>query len=84
MKKIFAAFGLLYLLATNPVLAQRYEHHYHHHNQPNWVAPFIGGALGGAIIGSMVTPPGYYQPVCFMEIWYYDYYGNPVYRRVCR
>jgi hypothetical protein len=88
----------LVLLATSslPSLAQHYHHrpapHYHHHHQYHsrphhanpWVAPFVGGLLGGAIVGGALAPHYYAPaPVCSERLVSYDVWGRPIIERTC-
>ncbi len=87
----------LVLLTTSslPSLAQHYHHrpapHYHHHHyhsRPHhgnpWVAPFVGGLLGGAIVGGALAPHYYAPaPVCSERLGSYDVWGRPIIERIC-
>ena len=58
----------------------------HHHGGGNWVAPFVGGAVIGAIIAQprYIQPPVVYNPPVYFTpgTVYPDYIYRPVYREV--
>ena len=78
--------------ATATANAQYYNRGYYHGNNNGWVAPFVGGAIIGGIVGQALLappPPTIYvapqpAPVCWQELVYYDAWSRPVYRTVCR
>lgn len=95
MKKILVA--LVMLTSGTPVLAQgyhyrpygytpapHYRHHHHHHGGGNWVAPLVGGIVGGAIVGGMLSPYSYAPaPVCSERLVAYDVWGRAIIERTC-
>ena len=94
MRTILVAIVLL-TTSSLPSLAQHYHHrpapHYHHHHyhsRPHhgnpWVAPFVGGLLGGAIVGGALAPYYYAPaPVCSERLVTYDVWGRPIIERTC-
>lgn len=54
--------------------------HYHRNRKPNY-APYIAGAIGAAIIGGIIYDQ--YGRRCVREVVGYDYYGQPITRRIC-
>lgn len=95
MKKIAAA-----LLVASTVLvgvsASAHADGYYNRGGGHWVGPFVGGAVVGGLVGSVLVspppppvvyyapPPAYYPPQCWQEFAYYDAWNRPVYRTVCR
>jgi hypothetical protein len=90
---VIAAAALVALTSVASADYRRHRHyaapHYHkqyhkpHYRHQNWVAPLVGGlVLGGALYGMHQ----YYQaqPYCSTALVGYDYWGRPVYQRVCR
>jgi hypothetical protein len=101
MRKILSALAIgTVLLASSAANAQHYQRGYgygggyHYGGGGGWVAPFVGGAIiGGVLGGALAAPPPvvyapapapvYVQPTCWDEL-YYDSWNRPYYRRVCR
>ena len=94
MRKIAATFAVLgSLLVATAAQADGYYYHHHNHyyNGGGGGGALIGGLIGGMIIGGMLAQPRYEQPryyeeevpVCHREFRGYDYYGRPVYIKVC-
>lgn len=63
-----------------PVVHHLPRRHWHHNRRQN-VAPYIAGAIGAAIIGGIIYDQ--YGRRCVREVVGYDYYGQPITRRVC-
>lgn len=97
MKKFLVALCLV--MSSTPVLAQGYYHrpygytpaphyrHHHHHRGGDWVAPFVGGIVGGAVLGAIITPNIYApapEPICTDRLVGYDVYGRAIVERFCR
>lgn len=96
MKKLLVA--LFLIMSSTPVLAQGYYHrpygytpapHYrhHHHGGGNWVAPLVGGMVGGAMLGAIIAPNVYApapEPICTDRLVGYDVYGRAIVERFCR
>ena len=94
MKKIAASLIVASIVLVG-VSASAHADGYYHRGGGNWVAPFVGGAIIGGIVGSVIAPPPpvvyyapppvYYPPQpCWQEFAYYDAWNRPVYRTVCR
>jgi hypothetical protein len=85
MKKL-VALAMVMGLMSSPVLAQgRYSHrnhgHHHGHGFRHTPAPYIAGALGLAIIGSIIYDQ--YGRRCYRQVIGHDSWGDPVTRRIC-
>lgn len=82
-----AALTLFVSTAHADYYNRRYEHHHHHYNRGSGVAPFVGGAIVGGVLGAIIAqPPHYYAPPvnCWYErqmIWD-PYLADYVFRRV--
>jgi hypothetical protein len=91
MKKLITAVltATLVLGSASAAFAQgRYSHrshgHHHHHHGHGFrhnPAPYIAGALGLAIVGSILYDQ--YGRRCWTQQIDVDPYGRPVYGRVC-
>lgn len=57
------------------------HHHHGHHHKPNYGA-YVAGAIALGVLGAAASQ--YYRPRCEDVIVDYDYYGRPIYRRVCQ
>jgi hypothetical protein len=94
MKKIALFLAAMTMLSTsaNADYYQRRDYHHHHHRHHNNVAPFVGGAIVGGVLGAIVAQPRYYAPPSYYapppHCWYerqtvWDpYFGDYVTRRV--
>ncbi len=91
-----AALATIPLLIINPVMAQHYHHGYggygHEYNNGgrsnNWVAPFVGGAIVGGILGGTLAYPYYntptYQPYYPSGSYYQPSYHWDCYYNQCQ
>lgn len=76
-----------------------YGHHNHYYygggGGGDWAAPLIGGLIIGGMLGAMSQPqPQYYDPYyapqpvyvphCYRQLVGYDYWGRPVFQRICQ
>lgn len=95
MLKFLSAVAILWTVSTSLAYSQYSPHHHHHHHHYNggsrstWVAPFVGGAIVGALGTALITPgvyapPPFYTPICRDRFTgYYDTWGRPILQRVC-
>jgi hypothetical protein len=91
MRKLITTLSIAtMMLASTPVLAQhRHNHGYRappprHHVVPrhrNNYAPWVAGAIGLGVLGSMYY---YNNRQCWDEFIGYDRYGREVFERYCR
>ena len=88
MYKLLLAIILLTPLTAHAQRYQQNNHHYYNHGGGgSWVAPFVGGAIiGGIVGGALVAPPApVYVPRCWWEpTGYYDTWGRPIMQRLCQ
>lgn len=97
MHKIVVAIitGMMLTVTTTSAMSQQWRGHGFGHNvgprHGHWhghrrnhnrnVAPYIAGAIGAAIIGGIIYDQ--YGRRCYREIVGYDYYGDPITKRIC-
>ena len=93
MFKAIVIVGLVTIGLASPANAQGYYRG--HRGGGGWVAPFVGGAILGGIVGGIMTAPRLYEPnvvvnppmyvpTCWDEVIGYTQWGNPIVRRICR
>lgn len=88
MKKLITATlaaALVFGVSASAFAQGRYSHrshgHYHHHGFRHNPAPYIAGALGLVIIGSIIYDQ--YGRRCYKQVIGHDSWGDPVTRRIC-